>query len=393
MSKVLFIHHSGILGGAGQSLVNAVRAAAARHEVTVYVSSDPDDMLQLLREAAKDNPVTVKTYGRRIGALTCYSGGDSCLSLRFWYRALLIFRQRGYFNRLISGEDPDTVVCNSKILCWMGALRSLRQRRSICFVRETMRGGRSRLINRVIARYLDRFDKVVFLSDYDRRRERLRHAQTEVICNYISPEQFDLTVSRDAARQRLGVSPDAFCALYVGGVSAMKGFDLVLRAVLSLPDNSVLLAAGNSFEEAGVSRDDRQVAYAREWQRYLAENDADGAVHMLGRQKDLSLCYAACDVLVFPMRSPHQSRPAFEAGLFGKPVIITDAENIREFVRGGDNGLTFPNGDWQALAAQLRRLKDDPSYAARLGESNRRNTQTKHNRERSSARIRALLEE
>mgnify|MGYP003290003250 CR=1 FL=1 len=93
MAKLMFIHHSGLVGGAGVSLINVIKSVSEQHEVFVYVPCEPNDMINLLKQSEKSHGIKVKTYGRRIGAITYYSGGDTLKNMRFWYRILLIFKQ------------------------------------------------------------------------------------------------------------------------------------------------------------------------------------------------------------------------------------------------------------------------------------------------------------
>lgn len=51
----------------------------------------------------------------------------------------------------------------------------------------------------------------------------------------------------------------------------------------------------------------------------------------------------------------------------GLPVICTDAGGNRELVVDGETGFLIPGGDRSALVDRLRRLRDDPETAARLG--------------------------
>jgi glycosyltransferase involved in cell wall biosynthesis len=65
----------------------------------------------------------------------------------------------------------------------------------------------------------------------------------------------------------------------------------------------------------------------------------------------------------------------FETMACGLPVVASDLPAIRDVVRDGENGLLFAQGDAGALAAALRRLRDDPGLRARLGERGRRDVQ------------------
>lgn len=51
----------------------------------------------------------------------------------------------------------------------------------------------------------------------------------------------------------------------------------------------------------------------------------------------------------------------------GKAVIASDIAGIRRMIRDGDNGLLFTPGSAQNLAAQIFRLKQDPSLCIALG--------------------------
>lgn len=392
MRKLMCIHHSGLVGGAGVSFINTIKTVAADNEVVVYVPSEPNDIYQMLKGLEESLGIRVETYGRRVGAITYYSGGDSVCKPRLWYRVGLIFKQWRYWNTVIERENPDRVVVNSQILCWMGRLKSVKRRQSVCFVRETLNGSPRRPLNRVIARLLDRFHTVVFLSDHDKNMMGLKRANAEVVHNYVQESQFDTSRTRTDASKALGLSEDTFHVLYVGGVSHMKGFDLCVDAVLKAGKAVELIAAGNDFKDARATKDTRVLRYIDEWETLVREQDTHGQIHMIGRQRDMSACYAACDVLVFPMRSPHQSRPAFEAGYFGKPVIISQFDSIAEFVRSGDNGITVPTDDAAALTAAIQRLAADNELCRQLGESNRKNTQCLHDRTINCERIKAILE-
>ena len=53
----------------------------------------------------------------------------------------------------------------------------------------------------------------------------------------------------------------------------------------------------------------------------------------------------------------------------GLVVIGTTTGGTGEILVEGETGLTFPAGDAEQLAAQIRRLVDDPVLCRRLGDS------------------------
>lgn len=63
------------------------------------------------------------------------------------------------------------------------------------------------------------------------------------------------------------------------------------------------------------------------------------------------------------------SNSMLEAMAIGMPCVCTDCEGggARMMIRDGENGLLTPIGDVQALYEAMKKLVDDPAYAARLG--------------------------
>ena len=391
--KILFIHHSGLVGGAGISLSNLLKETVKEHDVMICLPTEPSDMLSLLKNCGGNENFSIKTYGRRIGALTWYSGGNDWISLSFFYRLVLIPWQWRYWNRLIEKLNPDLVICNSKILCWMGMLPAMKKRKSLCFVRETMKGEPSYFMNKIMKSWLERFSGVAFISEYDLRKEALQKANTYVIPNYVDVTRLDNKIERETACNQLKVSSKTFNVLYAGGIFPLKGFDVAVRSVLKCQSNVHLLVAGITFEDAQTAKSAFLREYANKWHDYIKQHDSDGRIHILGKQLNMSACYAACDVLLFPMQEPHQARPVFEAGYFRKPVIVTDFDCIHGDVQEGVNGYLIPLEDVNAIAEKIQNLQFHPMDAMCMGQKNYECYQRNHSYESSLKAFSNCLEE
>lgn len=89
-------------------------------------------------------------------------------------------------------------------------------------------------------------------------------------------------------------------------------------------------------------------------------------VHFPGRvsRDGLPAMYHAADLFVSPSHSDGSSVSLLEAMACGKPVLVSDIPSNREWVRPGEVGDHFPDGDIAALATKLRRMVDDPQLAA-----------------------------
>lgn len=393
MPKILIIHHSGIIGGAGVSLTNTIEVLSQNNDVVVMIPSEPDDMRKKLGRLCTQRDVQVIESGRRIGAVTYYSGGDKFLSPRFLYRLVLVFTQWRYWNGKIADIDPDLVITNSMILAWMSRLPEVQKRKSVCFVRETFCGSADSRINTRIRDCLDEYSRVSFLSQYDKNIASLQRADVTVIRNFIDANSLNNAVSKSEARTRLKLDRDSFYVLYVGGVSQMKGFDLAVKAVLQCDSRVELMVAGLDFEDRKKQSRGKLPAYESDIFRFIQQKDIDHRIHLVGRQMNMTDYYAACDVVLFPMRSPHQARPAFEAGWFSKPVIITDFENIHEDVKDGYNGLLVPCGDVSAIKHKILYLLEHPDDREAMGYHNYEMCCENHSKEKSGQSIRQMVME
>lgn len=165
---------------------------------------------------------------------------------------------------------------------------------------------------------------------------------------------------RAAARERAGAGGGAFLCLFAGRLEREKGVEVLLEAWL----------------RAGLPPERARLALAGEGPlRALAAGAGEG-VRALGpvSERDLPALYAAADALVLPsVRTATFTEPwglvVNEAMHQATPIIASDAVGAVAggLVAGGRNGLTFPQGDADALAARLRALAASPELRERLG--------------------------
>jgi glycosyltransferase involved in cell wall biosynthesis len=144
--------------------------------------------------------------------------------------------------------------------------------------------------------------------------------------------------------------------VYAGGVHALKGVDVLLRAAATL--------AGLDGWEL--------VAYGVPEKHLKGGIDLHGAPVRLAdpfAPEDRNAVIADADVFVVPsiMRETHSiiTREALSRGV---PVLCTDTLGPEEVVTSGQNGLVVPAGDMELLADAMRSLVEDPALLERLRE-------------------------
>ena len=90
------------------------------------------------------------------------------------------------------------------------------------------------------------------------------------------------------------------------------------------------------------------------------------------------------------MRSSHQARPAFEAGYFSHPIIISDFDNIKEFVKDSFNGfLVTPSVE--SVKEKLLFFKQKPQMLVQMGKANHSVCLRMHDQRKSIDKVKKYL--
>jgi glycosyltransferase involved in cell wall biosynthesis len=149
-------------------------------------------------------------------------------------------------------------------------------------------------------------------------------------------------LDRDSARRRWGV--EGRVVISVGWLIERKGHHLVIEAMRSLPDTTLLIAG--TGEERG--RLERQIAGAG-----LA-----GGVRLLGEvaHEDLPSLYSAADALVLASSREGWANVLLEAMACGTPVVATDVWGTSEVVRSPAAGVLIKQRSAAAIAEGVRDL-------------------------------------
>lgn len=374
--KITLIHHCGTIGGSGRSLLQTVNMLSDQYSITVLCPA-PSQMFHFLEE----NGVNVVPYSFPLGSVSYYSGGPRVIGRTFFKELFYIVKNKKQRLQLLKNCDADIFMLNSVTEAFLAKeIKTHTGSACVCFVRETLPRGNRGFFFRVLKRQLQKYcDGVFFISDFDRYTYNLKSLNAVTVRNTVPNRYFEeYGDSKAEALALLGVDrapePEDFYVLYLGGNSRMKGVAVICEAMKCLPQNVRLLYAGSHSK----ARD-----------AYTAE--IEDRVEHLGILEDVVPAYRACDLVVFPAAEPHQGRPIFEAGAFGKPAVATDFKELREDITDGVNGAVFPAGDAPALAVAIADIMEG-SYKGRnareLAAANKKRSEENH----SIASVKKVLE-
>lgn len=161
---------------------------------------------------------------------------------------------------------------------------------------------------------------------------------------------------------------DDFVIGFAGRVCEEKGWKVLLRVLLTLPDNFKCVLAGD-----GPQLD--------EFRTRMNQSDLQGRVFYTGLlpRPELWRFYRALDCLVLPSLTTPRWKEQFGGVLadgmaMGLPLVGSDSGAIPEVI--GPAGLTVPENVPEALAAALRQLHEHPDLRRKFSAAGRERFQT-----------------
>jgi glycosyltransferase involved in cell wall biosynthesis len=188
-----------------------------------------------------------------------------------------------------------------------------------------------------------------------------RESLVAVVHNGIDPAPYDALPAgtRERVRAELAIPADAYLVGCFSRLHPWKGQAVLLDAVARMPSVHALVVGGALFSG--------EAPYEAELRARAASPGLAGRVHVLGAREDVPRLLAACDVVVHPsvLAEPF-GRVLVEAMLAGRAVVATRAGGVPEVVTDGETGVLVPAGDARTLGEALDALRRDPGRAAAL---------------------------
>lgn len=147
----------------------------------------------------------------------------------------------------------------------------------------------------------------------------------------------------------------------VGRITRWKGQDVAVRALLeAFPEGA------ESLDVIGDAMFGEE-AFGQELRALVAGLRLESRVRFRGHVTDVGAALQDVDVLVHSSTLPEPfGLVIFEALRMGIPVIAADAGGPAEHLRHEETALLVPPGDPVALAAAMRRMRDDDDLRCRL---------------------------
>ena len=166
-------------------------------------------------------------------------------------------------------------------------------------------------------------------------------------------DHIDTPVSKPEAREKLGLDVNGKYLLFFGQIKDVKGLDVLLEAMASVPKDIQLIIAGKPWK-ADFSIYDKIIE---------DKGLSNRIIKMIRFIEDAEreLLFYAADVNVLPYRVIYQSGVLLMAMSHGLPVIASDLPANQEIIQDGENGLLFQSEDTKDLANKITLFFQDGS--------------------------------
>lgn len=183
----------------------------------------------------------------------------------------------------------------------------------------------------------------------------------------------ELDPTAPVSRASLETPEDAFVFLSMGRLHESKGFDTLIDSVARVEGGYLWLAGTGELEGA---------LKARAQSAGVADR-----VRFLGWRDDQAGLLQSADVCVVPSRHEPLSNVVLEAWSLSCPVVATASEGPGWLIEHGETGLLSPVDDVEALAANMRALKEAPEEAGRLAKAGNARWETDFSEEAISSQF------
>lgn len=374
--RIILLHHVPEQGGGTKSLIDIAVMLQDEYDVVLCLPKGSGTTVNY----ASQFGIVCTELKTPIPTINAFSGGPSIIS-RAFIRGLLNYRKVDSLVEELMSLNPDVIIMNSLVTSII-AKKIPPSVKIICFIRETLiRSPFTVLLRSIFNKHID---GVAYIAEHEKRVFNLKNPLQVIIPDVVKPDTVK-QYGKSEARVCCKLDQDRFYVLYMGGSAKLKGFDTILSAATNMDSRACVLILGNidtgrfTIKNAIMHlHNPGYVGFLLRVKKNLKRLENDPRICMLGYRSDISALMCASDVIVFPSSKPHQPRPCIEAGIYGKPVILSDFEATREYFMDGYNALVFSPNDGADLAEKITMLMHDPALSDELGEHNRLMSAAKH---------------
>jgi glycosyltransferase involved in cell wall biosynthesis len=387
--SVLYIHHSGVFGGASRSLMELIQAFP-KGEVQAHLLTQVGQVPAVFRE--REIPV-IETAGLTQLDHTRYG----------YYRGLrwlILLREIAYLPFTIAGvirakykwKNIDLIHVNEVTNIVSILLVKLIFRCPIVVHVRSVQQTEGAAWRKKLVRWVLNWANSIIAIDLRVRNSLQDCQQVNIIHNGLN-----LTSNKYEGKQYLDSFLDqTMTIVFVGSLSMMKGIYELLAAAKLCADkkmNVKFLVVGEAPKEAvGIkSYILNKLGYTSDikgfCKSFIAENGLEHIVDFSGFTLDIERVYKNADLVCFPSHLNAVGRPVIEAALYGVPSIVAIDDWPDDTITHRETGLCIKEKSSESLFSAIEYFYTQPLEIERMGRNAYDLAQTQFNIKYNAKRV------
>lgn len=245
-----------------------------------------------------------------------------------------------------------------------------------------------RLIKKFITTYVARKTDIITADSKSLVKEIIKRGapleKIKLISHGVSINEFNSHKKSVKFRKKLGIPPDSKVIISTRSLEPVYNVESLIKAiphVIKVRSNVHFLILGDGTQKRRL----QEVA-----NRLLIEEH----VSFIGKvpHKKVAEFLANSDIYVSTALSDSTSVSLLEAMASQLPVIVTDLEGNREWIKNEVNGFIIPTVDPNTLAEKILQLLDNEETARKFGAYNRKVVKEKANYEEEMTKVEEIYE-
>ena len=182
--------------------------------------------------------------------------------------------------------------------------------------------------------------------------EKLNKNKIHIIHNAISFDEIDEKKSEYEDIDCIGITSNDYVLITIGRLDDQKGRIVLLRALNKLINQEglsnikciIIGGAGNEKEDI---------------EKFIRDNNLDKNIFLLGAQKNPYKFFKFANLFVMSSIYEGFGIVVLEAYYCKVPVLSSNADGLAEIVKHNVTGITFNNGDSDALAKEIKKFNNN----------------------------------
>ena len=365
--KIVYVHHCGSTGGAGNSLYFLLSKLVLEHEI--YVITQQGEMVD------KFKMLTPHVY--EIRGLPVFFTMENFGYIRTIFvnlKSFFYYKEVSKVVAIIREIEPDIVHLNE--IGMFSLAKRIKRRLHIPVVMHarTVPNRKHKFLLTFFTNQCNKFvDQLICIT------KSVAHQYPEILHKSVIYNPIQLDESQASQIRTINYDSQVFRVLFLANFYRQKGVDETLKAIIKLRANQniqfVIIGSNIKSDAFFKSVVGRTLNFLNIYPDY--ENRIKKAVEkfdlknitLLGQVRDIKSEIQNCHLLIAPMHLNGTPRSVFEAGIYGIPSILSLYHKIDDLVEHEVNGLVINEKSYKELVEGIVDLERDRSKMQAFGEA------------------------